>query len=315
MRGRIAIFTLLTACGDGLQTPEFESTSEFGDSSDSDTGLPTGDDGGELPEPELAPESRRVAAGASYSCALDQAGTASCWGGLIYFGQGGIPAPPGTFDWIIAGGGQACGGTPEGSVCTTLVGKDFVPMEIPAGQWAQIELALDHGCALDVWGMVTCWGVDEFGETEPPGDPMTKIGVWLDLSCGIRADDQLIECWGDYPPEYGDPPAGPQLDFSMNLGHNCALATDGEISCWGYKPPGVPEPGPFVDVEVGTYFGCGLREDGSVACWGDQFSPDVVPPGPFSAIEAGASHVCGITEAGDVQCWGYNGMGQTDVPG
>ena len=69
----------------------------------------------------------------------------------------------------------------------------------PAGAWVDADLGAFHGCAADAAGMVTCWGcldpAFDFGQCEPPADPMLSISSGYSHACGVGVDGEVV-CWG-----------------------------------------------------------------------------------------------------------------------
>ena len=53
-------------------------------------------------------------------------------------------------------------------------------------------------------------------------------------------------------------------------GHNCAIATDDMITCWGHNYLGQTDapPGAHKRVAAGEAHSCVIAADGTIACWG-----------------------------------------------
>src|SRR3989339_125438 len=125
-------------------------------------------------------------------------------------------------------------------------------------------------------------------------------------SCGIRANDSRVLCWGAN--------SGGQLgDNSQVEKTNPTLTTDTS---------------PYASVSTGNAHTCGIRvNDSRVLCWGgggsgqlgdgntlnhNVLNPNVTTDNSsYSSISAGTYHTCGIrTNDSRVLCWGYGDLGQ-----
>ena len=105
------------------------------------------------------------------------------------------------------------------------------------------------------------------------------------FSCGVRAADRGLQCWGAH------------------------TACDSGVC----SPPSAD--GGFSHVACGTYHACALTAlHGHVLCWGSDDDGQGQPPaGAFSAVSAGARHTCGLRMDGRVLCWGSDqGVGESE---
>jgi hypothetical protein len=118
---------------------------------------------------------------------------------------------------------------------------------------------------------------------------------------------------------------------------NCALASDGAASCWGYgpltgtgdtvskpKPVAVDAPGvTFSSLGAGPTHFCGVASDASIYCWGinsltDTSGTTVTSLKPkqlgssiaWTSVSAGDSHNCALSTDQTPYCWGNNSKGQ-----
>jgi alpha-tubulin suppressor-like RCC1 family protein len=122
-----------------------------------------------------------------------------------------------------------------------------------------------HGCARLDTGRVACWGVNYFGE----------LGNGVSESLDYQATASVIG---------GDELAN-VIDVSVGLGQSCALASTGQVYCWGRSKSAlgigtdeaVLTPTPIVglsdvvDIASGLDHNCARRRSGQVVCWG--FNP------------------------------------------
>lgn len=120
--------------------------------------------------------------------------------------------------------------------------------------------------------------------------------------------------------------------------HNCALLSDGTVTCWGRNPSGqlgigvktqpghpviVQGLGSVASVGVGWNYSCALDTNGAVWCWGADvigggvqfaFLPHkaTLPPGKAIFLATGPESACVIMSDNGVKsvwCWGNNGNG------
>jgi alpha-tubulin suppressor-like RCC1 family protein len=188
-----------------------------------------------------------------------------------------------------------------------------------------IDTGTYHVCALTTAGGVKCWGDNGYGQL---GDG-TKIGRAnpmdvMGLTSGVRTiavgsthscaitQKWGVTCWGH--------------NTNGQLG-NGAVATQAEPS--PLRPVEVVGLTSGVQaIAAGTRHTCAVTPEGGVRCWGgnafgqlgdgtttDRPTPgDVVPiPAPVTALAAGMGNSCALTVDGEVYCWGYNCCGELGI--
>lgn len=223
----------------------------------------------------------RVDAGSDglLSCALDDAGTAWCWG-------------PGD-------NGGLGNGTANGS---------NVPVQVLAAQpFTSIGAGSNHACGLDATGQAWCWGRNPYGvlgrgvsgaglvpRMVTGGLRFTSLAVGGNFNCGLTAAGAAW-CWG----------------FALSLG-------DGLLSAHSDVPVAVAGGLVYASLSAGYQHACGLTSDGTAWCWGpaaltgggteaESKLPVTVAGGHrFRTLQAGGTASCGITLAGLPMCWGSN---------
>lgn len=185
-----------------------------------------------------------------------------------------------------------------------------------------ISTGESHTCALDITGLVRCWGSNNFGELGDGADvdhsatPTLVRGV-----VGARA-------------------------ITSGVFHSCVLNSVGEVKCWGDNSAGQLGPrGPIngssataiqipgivgaTSISAGGSFTCVIVTGGVVNCWGtgalggggrrvgsaylqQSYSAEPVTiPGirGASAVSVAGGHACAIVIGGVVKCWGGNVTG------
>ena len=281
----------------------------------------------------------RLVGGLLYTCGLDAAGAARCWGagrhGQLGDGNQSSSNVPTTvsgalvFSTLAAamGGDLACGlsagalycwgtgyeGQPGTGGVTQLA---LVPYRVaPTQTFTALAVGAVHACALDGAGAAFCWGDNGVGQV---GDGTLVDRSLPAAALGGRSYTQIV----------------------AGLEHTCALDAAGVAYCWGAAsrigrsttsateratPTAVDGTQRFVQIAAGGSHTCGLDNSGQTWCWGDnsraQFGDgttvsSLVPVRiaglpVFTLLTAGGGHTCGITPAGAVWCWGASTFGQS----
>src|SRR3989339_884363 len=125
-------------------------------------------------------------------------------------------------------------------------------------------------------------------------------------TCGIRANDSRVLCWGD-----GDEGQLGDGSTAVHNNSNPNITTDSSS---------------YSSVSAGSYHTCGIRQnDSRVLCWGRGNSGQLGDNGqiektnptlttdtsPYSSVSAGEDYTCGIrTNDSRVLCWGRSTEGQ-----
>jgi alpha-tubulin suppressor-like RCC1 family protein len=206
------------------------------------------------------------------------------------------------------------GGNYEGTLGDgTILEKHIPTLTSDSSAYKSISAGVYHTCAIRANdSRVLCWGFNGDGQT---GDGTTgssnvptlisdasayaSISAGDFHSCGIRASDSRVLCWGDNSfGELGDGTINNHLNptltadsseyLSISLGEysSCAIRTnDSRVLCWGdngymqigdgtidekHEPTLTSDSSAYVSLDAGYYYNCGIRaNDSRVLCWGD----------------------------------------------
>lgn len=273
-----------------------------------------------------------VAAGGGHTCglAIENAGTAYCWGDNEAQGQLGDGtnfdrlqpvAVSGNLQFtdLAAGGVHSCGIGQDGETyCwgSNYPGQgqlgignnnDQLTPTVVSGEHAfeSVVAGGRHTCALTADGTAYCWG-DNDGQGQ--------------LGTGDN-DDRLVPAMVTGGHSF--------VDLAAGGAHTCGVTAEGEAYCWGNNHPGQGQLGVgdnndrleptlvstvdnFVAVVAGDQHTCGLTTDGDAYCWGDNYpgqgqlgvgdnndrlKPELVSGGHrFIQLTAGGQHTCGIVD-------------------
>jgi alpha-tubulin suppressor-like RCC1 family protein len=209
---------------------------------------------------------------------------------------------------------------------TVTASRDSLTLEL--GQAVQVNTAVHDSLGHPILAPTISWTtsnssvatVSSTGLVTATGGGSARVVV----TSGARADTVPVRV------------AAPIRFFKVSAGNRrtCAVATDGKVSCWGYRLSTTPvriESGSavFDTVAAGEEHQCALTAAGAAYCSGDNLygelgngtngsSASFVPVTgglTFTALAAGRHHTCGLTSSGAVYCWGYNSAGQLGTGG
>lgn len=190
---------------------------------------------------------------------------------------------------------------------------------------AQLSAGGAHTCAIGPTdGIVACWGRNDVGQTNVPGDlgAVTQVSAGVLHTCAVKQVDGNVRCWGYNYYGQSSVPAdlGAVTLVSAGNASTCAIRqVDGNLRCWGLDATTVPSDlGAVRDVSVGVGYICAVRSDGTVACWGENsYGQAGVPSslGPVTQVSADSYHTCALEQSGGrLVCWGDNSWGKATPP-
>jgi Regulator of Chromosome Condensation (RCC1) repeat protein len=253
-----------------------------------------------------------LALGNGHSCGVEVGARARCWGGNA--------------------SGQLGDGTAIQRSLPVNVLLDSGGMALPGVQG--VSLGDAHSCALVSGGEVRCWGGNASGQlgnnaaaasnfpvpvVDVSGSRLAgvqRVALGNDHSCALVSGGNLA-CWGNN--------VSGQLGDGTTDGH--AFAAPVFVDSSGTRLTNVQA------VALGTAYSCALATTGEMRCWGGNAfgqlgngtkNPSLLPlpvrvdlmGTPLIGVQAlslGNAHACAVVDAGgetEVRCWGDNANGQ-----
>lgn len=224
----------------------------------------------------------------------------------IIFALISVASPPSSAkDAVISWGNNA-----DGQGATVMASKKI--KDIDAGPWSS--------CVVFEDGTFSCQGcsnpINDFHQCTPQ---LTPKGWVLKLG-GMRTSTKPLE------------------NIATSYAHTCAINTDGEVECWGCRPPrqgyqcAIPDDvkshkariannptHSLRTIDVSEMHSCVVMKDGSVRCWGCEEPENYGQCAPPAGIKAAGLSVsltftCAALEAGGLSCWGLNENKQLQAP-
>ncbi|HEY7894540.1 MAG TPA: hypothetical protein VIC24_06540 [Gemmatimonadaceae bacterium] len=284
----------------------------------------------------------RLAAGANFTCALDHAGAAFCWGegasgqlgnGAAFESPMPVRVDGGPYLSLAAGGDAACGlhfdfsvdcwGVVPAECCGQATGPFTTPTPVvaPVG-FSHVSLGAGIGCGIGRSSDTYCWGSELLGalgngeqsDTAVPPARVAGHHRFVSVSAGVFGGCGLDAagaawCWG----------ANLFGELGTGSADDNAVATE---------PVAVTGGSRFAQITVGAAYACGITTSGTTACWGvndagqlgtgngdDQTAPAPVAASGFVAVFAGGKnnvldHTCALDASGAASCWGADDQGQ-----
>jgi alpha-tubulin suppressor-like RCC1 family protein len=254
----------------------------------------------------------QISAGNAFTCALDTAGLAYCWGQNGNGQLGNNSTAPSLVPVAVSTSGALAGKT-----LTEIFASNFG----------------SHVCAIDNTGKAYCWGLNTNGQLGNntiiqslvpvavftggvlAGKTLTRISAGAAFSCALDNTGKAY-CWGlDTSGQLGDGPPDTQSNVPV------AVSTSGVLA--GKT---------LTEIETGSTFACALDSAGLAYCWGANNTGQlgnnsttnsdvpvaVVSSGALAGktltqITAGNGFACALDTAGKAYCWGDNSQGQLGI--
>jgi Fibronectin type III domain/Regulator of chromosome condensation (RCC1) repeat/Putative Ig domain len=290
---------------------------ELGDGSTAGSSVPVAvDTSGVLAGKTLT----QIAAGGGFTCALDTAGAAYCWG-LNNWGN-------------LGDGSTTSSGVPV-AVDTggVLAGKTLT----------QIAVGGEHACALDSSGAAYCWGLNSSGELGAGSTADSSVPEAVDAG-GVLAGKTLTQITAGDESTCAVDTEGVAYCWGLN---NYGQLGDGSGAVFSTVPVEVDAGGALAGrtlITAGESDACALDTAGAAYCWGGNaygelgdgstVAASIPVPVDASGVLAGktltqitaggaADHTCSVDAAGAAYCWGDDDGGdlgddtngtQSDVP-
>lgn len=244
-----------------------------------------------------------ISAGDFFTCALDSAAAAYCWGGN---GQGQL----------------GINSTTNSAVPATVSGSHAF------SQISASDLG-DHTCAIDTGGVAWCWGLNTDGQlgnnstTQAlvpvavstsgvlAGKTLTRIAAGTSFSCALDSTGTAY-CWG--------------LNANGELGDN---STAQSLVPVAVSTAGVLAGKTLTEISAGATHACALDSTGVAYCWGQNSSGElgnnsttqslvpvavntsgVLAGKTLTEITAGDGFTCALDSTGKAYCWGDASQGQ-----
>ena len=216
-----------------------------------------------------------ISSGANTSCALDDQGTAWCWGEERE-GDGPVRIPlDAPLKTLSVAGRRACGLTVSGGSvrCWQWPRERDDGFETPTEEqeWIALAVARSHACAIAADSTAWCWGDDADAALgrgrgqhhQGAGSVVAPIGVRghfraivvaVKRSCAVTGDDRLF-CWGRLGREAADDEC-----LQSNAVPESKFCTSTPRAAWGEQR--------IKEVTLGSTHSCALLASGESACWG-----------------------------------------------
>ncbi len=213
-----------------------------------------------------------VELGTLYGCAVTVDGAAECWGPGTGAGETAEHSGE-VFTEVYADGDRTCFRATDGTLrCNGDDWPQNTSLRDVAHSWGTLDPV---SCGLDDDDGLVCWGGRGALQGEAGWDDWwAPEGGFSDVSVGVGSICAIgksggRECWHWDP----DRPGSDQSEYnalaweqvSTGANFDCALHTEGWVTCRGAPSPVIP----LVQIDSDFSLTCGLNEGGKLNCWSD----------------------------------------------
>ena len=202
-----------------------------------------------------------------------------------------------------------------------------------------------HSCAVHGNGDISCWGAGSDGQLGQ-GDTNTyhlpvlvsasrnavAVAAGSSFTCAVYNNGD-VSCWGSNEQgqlgngstlsDIHEPRHVPRLfdvvAITAGQNHSCAIARNGDLSCWGWvygtSVTTVNAPDEVTSVAIGGIETCITVADGRAFCWdyGETRAERMTQVANIRdavKVSVGNDSACVLHLGGGVSCWGNNNVGQ-----
>lgn len=144
---------------------------------------------------------REVSVSEAHACAIRDSGTLACWG---LNGDGQATPPAGVFISVASGRQHTCARNLDDVVACWGLRETIGHMH---GQNARAVHCgeSDYTCIIDPAGALECTGLDS-KLNQPPSGRFVQMDIGVDHACAVRADG-TVACWGGNYSGQATPPS------------------------------------------------------------------------------------------------------------
>ncbi len=140
-----------------------------------------------------------------------------------------LPLP--SFRCSVETGGRL-GCTQQAGISTN---GELVPGAIPGATY--LSLGARHGCAVNAFKRVSCWGSNLQGQRTIPADiaskDVTAVSVGSNYSCALLQEEGTVKCWGSFSAGQITPGVNQVISLTTNSTGTCAITLANDRLCWG----------------------------------------------------------------------------------
>ena len=213
---------------------------------------------------------KKIGVGSAFGCGLTRAGALKCWGPNNR-GQG--SPPPGTYiDFDLSHHAGCAIDVDHRLHCWPSSDWEDVPWGMPEGRYQSLSLT-SVLCVLDLEGKVSCPRLEQDGFSPPDRLVATQVDAGAAMACALD-EEHYAHCWGHpyHMGFLVDRPQRKYIDIATGNGWFCGIRKDNQmVECFAREDHPVVDdiPAiPFQQIVMDTAMICGIDIWDQVHCWG-----------------------------------------------
>ena len=212
----------------------------------------------------------KIRVGAGFGCGLTTVGALECWG-PDYRGQ--TEPPPGTYIDFDLSHHKGCAIDDEYQLhCWPESDWENIAWEMPEGRFQALSLTSEL-CVLDLEGKVSCPRLAQEGYMPSDRLVATKVDAGFTMACALD-EEHYAHCWGhpDHMILLIDRPERKYIDIAAGNGWFCGIRKEDQmVECFSREVhpvvDDIPDV-PFQQIAMFSALVCGIDIWDQVHCWG-----------------------------------------------